>query len=164
MRHWLEKLNAGMPTNPRVRLREKGQRRIAVTPLDKQPDPPNTRKGAKRQLDGPRSLPKLSLAFDSQNSHHPDEFREISVSIVINDPRLEQLAQQLAAAEGTTVERVVRESLLSRAGRRGLTMYERPLRERLKDLAREVDALPAKAPVDRRTAEEIMGYDERGQW
>ena len=42
MRHWLEKLNAGMPTNPRVRLREKGKRRIAVTPLDKQPDPPNT--------------------------------------------------------------------------------------------------------------------------
>jgi len=86
------------------------------------------------------------------------------VSIVIDDPRLEQLAQQLAAAEGTTVERVVRESLLSRAGRWGLTVHEQPLRERLKDLAREVDALPAKVPVDRRTAEEIVGYDERGQW
>src|SRR5882672_12744802 len=42
MRHWLEKLNAGMPTNPKVHLREKGKRRIAVTPLDKQPEPPNT--------------------------------------------------------------------------------------------------------------------------
>ncbi len=86
------------------------------------------------------------------------------MSIVINDPRLEQLAQQLAASEGTTVERVVRESLLSRAGRRGLTVNKRPLRERLKDLAREVDALPAKVPADHRTAEQIVGYDERGQW
>ena len=88
----------------------------------------------------------------------------MSVSIVINDPRLEQLAQQLAAAEGTTVERVVRESLLSRAGRRGLAVHEQPLRERLKGLAREVDALPARVPADRRTADEVVGYDERGQW
>ena len=86
------------------------------------------------------------------------------MSIVINDPRLEQLAQQLAAAEGTTVERVVRESLLSRAGRRGLTVHEQPLRERLEGLAREVDALPARVPTDRRTADEVVGYDERGQW
>ena len=86
------------------------------------------------------------------------------MSIVIDDPRLEQLAQQLATAEGTTVESVVRESLMSRAGRRGLTLHERPLRERLTDLAREVDALPAKRSPDRRTAEEIVGYDERGQW
>jgi hypothetical protein len=42
MRHWLAILNAGMPTNPKVRLREKGKRRIAVTPLEKQPGPPNT--------------------------------------------------------------------------------------------------------------------------
>ncbi len=86
------------------------------------------------------------------------------MSIVIDDPRLEQLAQQLAAAEGTTVERVVRESLLSRAGRRGLNVHEQPLRERLKELASEVDALPARVPADRRTAEEIVGYDDRGQW
>jgi hypothetical protein len=86
------------------------------------------------------------------------------MSLVINDPRLEQLAQQLAAAEGTTVERVVRESLLSRAGRRGLTVHERPLRERLRDLAHEVDALPTKRPPDTRTAEEVVGYDGRGQW
>jgi hypothetical protein len=111
-----------------------------------------------------KSLPKLYLAFDSQNSHDPDEFQETFASIVIDDPRLERLAQQLAAAEGTTVESVVRESLLSRAGQRGLTVHDRPLRERLTDLAREVDALPAKVPADRRTAEEILGYNDRGQW
>jgi hypothetical protein len=71
---------------------------------------------------------------------------------------------QVALLLGTTVERVVRESLLSRAGTRGLTVHERPLRERLKDLAREVDALSARVPADRRHAEEILGYDERGQW
>ena len=87
------------------------------------------------------------------------------MSIVIDDPRLEQLAQELAAAEGTTVESVVRESLMSRAGRRGLTVApERPLRERLADLAREVDALPTKMPADTRSAEAVLGYDDHGQW
>jgi len=87
------------------------------------------------------------------------------MSIVIDDPRLEQLAQELAAAEGTTVESVVRESLMSRAGRRGLTVVSgRSLRDRLADLAREVDALPAKVPADTRTAEAALGYDDRGQW
>jgi hypothetical protein len=87
------------------------------------------------------------------------------MSIVIDDPLLEQLAKQLAAAEGTTVESVVRESLMSRAGCRGLTVTSaRPLRERLAELAREIDALPAKVPADARTAEAVLGYDDRGQW
>jgi hypothetical protein len=86
------------------------------------------------------------------------------MSIVIDDPRLEQLAQALAAAEGTTVESVVRESLMTRAGRRGLAVPERPLRDRLAELAREVDALPAKLPADSRTAEAVLGYDDHGQW
>lgn len=87
------------------------------------------------------------------------------MSIVIDDPRLERLARELAAAEGTTVESVVRESLMSRAGHRGLTVApERPLRERLAELAREIDALPAKVPADDRTAEVVLGYDDRGQW
>jgi hypothetical protein len=86
------------------------------------------------------------------------------MSIVIDDPRLEQLAQELAAAEGTTVESVVRESLMTRAGRRGLVVPERPLRDRLAELAREVDALPAKLPADSRTAEAVLGYDDHGQW
>ncbi len=87
------------------------------------------------------------------------------MSIVIDDPSLEQLAQELAAAEGTTVESVVRESLMSRAGRRGLTVPpERTLRDRLAELAREIDALPAKVPADNRTAEAVLGYDDHGQW
>ena len=34
-------LNRGMPKNPSVRLRTKGEKRIVVTPLDAQPGPPN---------------------------------------------------------------------------------------------------------------------------
>jgi hypothetical protein len=87
------------------------------------------------------------------------------MSIVIDDPRLERLAQELAAAEGTTVESVVRKSLMSRAERCGLAVVsDRPLRDRLADLAREVDALPAKVPADSRTAEAVLGYDDHGQW
>jgi hypothetical protein len=87
------------------------------------------------------------------------------MSIVIDDPRLEQLVQELAAAEGTTVESVVRASLMFRAGRRGLAVVsDRPLRDRLADLAREVDALPAKVPADNRSAEAVLGYDVHGQW
>jgi hypothetical protein len=83
------------------------------------------------------------------------------MSIVIDDPLLEQLA----TAEGTTVESVVRESLMSRAGRRGLTVTSaRPLREGLAELTREIDALPTKVPADARTAEAVLGYDDRGQW
>ena len=42
MRRWLEIFNAGLATNPKVRLRQKGKSRIGLTPLDKQPEPQNT--------------------------------------------------------------------------------------------------------------------------
>ena len=42
MRHGLATLNAGLATNPKVRLRKEGKNRIRVGKLDKQPDPPNT--------------------------------------------------------------------------------------------------------------------------
>lgn len=64
------------------------------------------------------------------------------MAVVIEDLQMEQLAQQIANAEGVTVTEVVRESLLSLAGMRGLVAKKLPLRERLTKLAREVDALP----------------------
>lgn len=64
------------------------------------------------------------------------------MAIVIEDLQMEQLAQQIATAEGVTVTEVVRESLLSLAGIRGLVAKKPALRERLAKLAREVDALP----------------------
>jgi len=44
MQQWLGTLNAGLPHNPKVRLREQGKNKnlIHLTPLDRQPEPPNT--------------------------------------------------------------------------------------------------------------------------
>ena len=42
MRSGLATLNAGLPSNSKVRLRKDGKRRIRVAKLEKQPDPPNT--------------------------------------------------------------------------------------------------------------------------
>lgn len=50
------------------------------------------------------------------------------MAIVIEDLQMEQLAQQIANAEGVTVTEVVRESLLSLAGMRGLVAKKLPLR------------------------------------
>ena len=54
------------------------------------------------------------------------------MAVVIEDVQVEHLAKQVAAAEGISIPEVLRESLLSLAGLRGLTMRkEAPLRERL---------------------------------
>jgi TnpA family transposase len=44
MQQWLGTLNAGLPHNPKVRLREQGKNKnlIHLTPLDRQPEPPDT--------------------------------------------------------------------------------------------------------------------------
>ncbi len=84
------------------------------------------------------------------------------MSLVLDDPETEAIARKLAAAQGVSVEEVVRESLVWLAGRRGIAANDRPLRDRLAALAREVDAVPPSA--DRRTTDEILGYDEHGQW
>jgi hypothetical protein len=84
------------------------------------------------------------------------------MAIVIEDLQMERLAQQLAKAEGVTVTEVVRESLLSLAGIRGLVAKKPPLRQRLAALAREVDALPHRP--DTRSDNDILGYNEHGAW
>lgn len=86
------------------------------------------------------------------------------MTIVIEDIHIERLAQTIASAEGVSVTEVVRESLLSLAGQRGVEAGRPPLRERLAALAREVDAVPPRIPTDMRSDEEILGYDEHGAW
>ena len=86
------------------------------------------------------------------------------MAIVIDDVEIERLAQSIATAEGVPVTEVVRESLLSLAGQRGVPAGRRPLRERLAALAREVDAVPARMPPDMRSDDEILGYGENGTW
>ena len=78
------------------------------------------------------------------------------MAIIIDDFQMELLAQQLANAEGVTVTEVVRESLLSLAGIRGLKAQKLPLRERLTALAAEIDALPHRSPADTRSDNDIL--------
>ncbi|MDR2187138.1 MAG: type II toxin-antitoxin system VapB family antitoxin [Azonexus sp.] len=87
------------------------------------------------------------------------------MAIVIEDTQMENLARQIAAAEGVSISEVLRESLLSLAGLRGLTTPKaEPLGARLAALAREVDAIPARVPLDQRSSDEILGYNEYGAW
>jgi len=86
------------------------------------------------------------------------------MAIVIQDVQMENLAQQIAFAEGVTVTDIVRESLLSLARLRGVVEHKQPLRERLATLASEVDAIPPRKPADLRSDNEILGYNEYGGW
>jgi hypothetical protein len=98
-------------------------------------------------------------------SHRSVEQQGKAMAIVIKDSQMEHLARQMAAAEGVPVSEVLRQSLLSLAGLRGLVpARQAPLRERLAALAREVDATPAHVPSDRRSDDEILGYNEHGAW
>ena len=86
------------------------------------------------------------------------------MAIVIDDVEIERLAKSIASLEGVPVTEVLRESLLSLAGLRGVPTQRQPLRERLAALAREVDAVPARVPAETRTDDEILGYGEHGAW
>lgn len=86
------------------------------------------------------------------------------MTLVIEDETVERLAEQLAMAAGVSITEVVRESLLSLAGRRGMDTRKAPLRERLAALAREVDAVPPRSPADTRSDNDILGYNDQGVW
>ena len=86
------------------------------------------------------------------------------MALVIEDVQLERLAEQIAVAEGVSVTEVVRESLVSLAGLRGVAARKPPLRDRLTALAREVDAVPQRSPADTRSDNDILGYNEQGIW
>jgi hypothetical protein len=86
------------------------------------------------------------------------------MTILIEDTQMERLAEQIAVADGVSVTEVLRTSLLSLAGTRGLTSHKAPLRERLAKLAQEVDAIPPRTPSDTRSNDEVLGYNEYGAW
>jgi len=81
------------------------------------------------------------------------------MALSIKDPEADRLARELAARTGETLTEAVvvalRERLARQAGRTGVT----PLRDELAAIRRRCAALPAS---DDRSAEEIVGYDDRG--
>lgn len=60
------------------------------------------------------------------------------MTIMIEDLQMEQLAQQLAKAEGVTITEAVREGLLSLANKCGLNVKQQSLRERLASPAKSM--------------------------
>ena len=51
------------------------------------------------------------------------------MTIMIEDTQMERLAEQIAIADGVSVTEVLRASLLSLAGSRGLTLHKASLRD-----------------------------------
>ena len=86
------------------------------------------------------------------------------MTIVIEDLQMEQLARNIAKAEGISVIEAVHESLLSLAGIRGLTAKKPSLRERLAKLACEVDTVPRQPLANNLDDNDILGYNEHGTW
>lgn len=83
----LRHLNAGMPRNPKVRLREKGKNRICLSPLEAQP-PPKSLDAIKEEIDRRWSVTGLLdvLVETAQRSGFLDEFRTSGDRIVL-DPQ-----------------------------------------------------------------------------
>jgi antitoxin VapB len=77
----------------------------------------------------------------------------------IRDPEADRLARELAARTGQPLTRVVVEALRDRLNReRRRTAFPR-LKDEIMAISRRAAALPRRTG---RTADEILGYDERG--
>ncbi len=79
------------------------------------------------------------------------------MSLNIKNRRVHDLARQLAARRGTTLTSAVEMALEEALAREGRPVGR--VRDRLVAIARHCAQLPR---LDRRTADEILGYDERG--
>jgi antitoxin VapB len=77
----------------------------------------------------------------------------------IRDPEADRLARELAARTGQPITRVVVEALREKLKRdQGRTTFPR-LKDEIMAISRRTAALPRRTG---RTADEILGYDERG--
>ena len=80
------------------------------------------------------------------------------------DPETERLAREVAKAKGKPLAAIVRDAIEASAREAGLLLDSRRLsatekRRRLLEISKRSAARPI---LDPRTADEILGYDERG--
>lgn len=81
------------------------------------------------------------------------------MALSIKDDETDRLARELADATGESLTTAVREALRERL----LRVKGRPAAPRLKDELRAIRKRCSRLPVlDRRSPEEILGYDEHG--
>lgn len=77
----------------------------------------------------------------------------------IKNPRTEKLARALADRTGESITEAVEAAVRDRLARLDRPQEAAQGRQRVERLLRELDALP---DLDTRTADEILGYDDRG--
>jgi antitoxin VapB len=76
----------------------------------------------------------------------------------IKDPEAHRLAHEIAAATGKTLTRVVVDALRQEKSR----VLPRQIDfDRVRAILKRMDAIPV---TNSRSADEILGYDERGVW
>jgi antitoxin VapB len=81
------------------------------------------------------------------------------MALSIKHPEADRLARELAARTGETLTDAVVVALRERLARETGRSHVTPLREELAAIRHRCAALPV---IDDRSAEKILGYDERG--
>ncbi len=81
------------------------------------------------------------------------------MALSIKDPDADRLARELAARTGETLTEAIVASLRERLEREKKKARRESLADELGAIGRRCASLPV---LDRRTADEILGYDRRG--
>ena len=81
------------------------------------------------------------------------------MALSLKDPEADRLAREVAARTGETLTAAVIVALRERLARLRGRSRRRPLRDELRDIGERCAQLP---DLDTRTADDILGYDERG--
>jgi len=82
-----------------------------------------------------------------------------NMALNVKNPEADQLARQLADKTGRSITEVVIRALRESLARETARVRSRPLSEELREIGRRCAALP---DHDKRSAEEILGFDEIG--
>jgi antitoxin VapB len=82
-----------------------------------------------------------------------------TVALRVKDPETQRLARILAERTGETLTEATRRALEERLRRLGQATRKPALLDDLRAIRRRWSAIPV---LDRRSAEEIIGYDENG--
>ena len=101
-----------------------------------------------RRSDAPAAVSRISI-----NVHN------LHMALSIKDPEADRLARELAARTGESLTEAVLVALRERLARETGRTKAIALREELAAIRRRCAALPV---VDNRSADEILGYDDRG--
>lgn len=81
------------------------------------------------------------------------------MAMSIKSVQVEQLAREVAAKTGESLTGAIQRALEERLARLQTERRQKTILTQLEDVLRRVDQMPV---LDSRTADEILGYDERG--